>query len=224
MSKEYIKNLRQEIQSYIPFAVPEQEQAAALQLVEQYRSNELALRLLHDYYTALPDAWEEAVTGISELEHREGVHLFVLICTNHNWLYAVTLEDVALIAEYGQEVPKDVALFFSHAAVKDFLASCPPVEDLEEYGKAQAAAVTHCPACGVAEGEEHLAGYVVEVCPWCNGQLQGCNCRFEKLDLTEITTEAQVEEFLELLQEKGRIPFEKDQAPYYPGTSKGLDS
>ncbi len=224
MSKEYIKNLRQEIQSYIPFAAPKEEQPAALQLVEKYKNNEFALRLLQDYYTALPDACEEAAIAISELDNRGGVHLFVLICTSHSWLYAVTLENVALIAEYGEEVPKDIALFFGHATVKDFLKSCPPVEELEEYAKTAAAEIAHCPACGVAEGEEHLPGCVVEVCPWCDGQLQGCNCRFEKLDLTEIETEAQVEEFLKILEEKGRIPFEKEQAPYYPGTSKGLDN
>ncbi len=224
MSEEYIHKLRQEIESYIPFAVTEEEQPVALQLVARYRDNELVLRLLHDYYTALPDACEEAATAISEIESREGVHLFVLCCTSHNWLYAVTMEDVALVAEYGTEVPKDLALFFGYAKVDDFLKGCPPAAELKEYDPKAAFRATHCPACGVAEGENHLAGCVVEVCPWCDGQLQSCNCRFEKLDLAEIKTKEEVEEFLEILEEKGRIPFQKDQAPSYPGTSRGLDN
>ncbi len=38
-----------------------------------------------------------------------------------------------------------------------------------------------------------------------------------------VDNEEQLERFLEVLMAKGRIPFQQEQAPYYPGTSGGLD-
>lgn len=73
------------------------------------------------------------------------------------------------------------------------------------------------------EGEEHLLGCVVEVCPWCEGQLNSCNCRFEQLEVDELLDEEQLEKFEDLLNAKGRVPFVKGHKPAYPGTSDGLD-
>jgi hypothetical protein len=65
---------------------------------------------------------------------------------------------------------------------------------------------------------------LVEVCPWCQGQLSKCNCRFEQLEVDAIDQEEELEDFVDLLTEKGRIPFERQQVPFYPGTSQGLDA
>lgn len=220
---EISTNLLDELQRSLPFAVPETELNAAHALVKRYQHNERILRLLHDYYTALPDALEEAVVRLSELQQRKGVHLFVLICTQHSWLYAVTVDEVALIAEYGQEVPQEILAFFGVDSQEQFQKNCPPAATLPDYPTGEQDLPHYCPVCGVLEGEKHLLGCIVEVCPWCDGQLQSCNCRFEQLDLEEIKTDQQVEDFLELLEEKGRIPFSREQAPRYPGTSQGLD-
>ncbi len=220
------ENLVKEIKTYLPFAVPEADQASAAELVEKYGNDEIVLRLLRDYYTALPDAFEEAVTRVSEFSFKRDVHFIVLTTTGHSWLYAVTVDSVALIGEYGVEVPgevpPEVMRFLGWSTLKEFHENCPPVEKLEEYPW-EDIVHTHCPVCGVPVGEEHLLGCVVEVCPWCKGQLKSCNCRFEKLDVEEIETAEQVEAFADLLAEKGRIPFSPEQAPAYPGTSRGLD-
>lgn len=218
MTEELLK----EIKLCLTFAVPAAEQPAAVELADKYRKNELALRLLHSYYTVLPDAREEAVVRLSALSSREGVHFFVVSSVQSSWLYAITVEDVVLIAEYGQEVPSDVVDFFGYSSQKEFWQNCPDAKEMEEY-PAAGTGLEHCPACGVSEGEVHVLGCVVELCPWCDSQLRSCGCRFEKTGLEEIENEEQLEDFVEQLEEKGRIPFSREQAPAYPGTSKGFD-
>jgi hypothetical protein len=56
----------------------------------------------------------------------------------------------------------------------------------------------------------------VELCPWCNGQLTGCNCRFEQLGLEQLEDEADVERLREKLEAAGRVPFATEQRPAYP--------
>jgi len=116
-----------------------------------------------------------------------------------------------------------VLSFFGIESQEEFLKICLSVKDLEEYVITGTAEKEICPVCGVPEGENHLLGCTVEVCPWCKGQLSYCNCRFEKLGTDAIEDEQQLEKFLDLLTEKGRIPYQKNQAPAYPGTSGGLD-
>ncbi|PIE35201.1 hypothetical protein CSA56_05145 [candidate division KSB3 bacterium] len=74
------------------------------------------------------------------------------------------------------------------------------------------------------EGEYHLLGCVIEICPWCDSQLHSCNCRFEKLETEEIESEEQLKNLLDLLEEKGRIAYSANESLAYPGTSDGLDN
>lgn len=220
------KKLIDDIEISLPFAVATDEQPQARALVRRYRHSEVVLRLLHDYYTALPDAHEEAVTRVAFYTARAGVQFLVLTTTGHHWLYAVSPESVALVGEYGAEMaelPADVVRFLGFASRRACAASAPRAGELDEYPE-QDRTSSCCPACGVHEGEPHLLGCAVEVCPWCDGQLKNCNCRFEQLGVDEITREEQVMEFLELLEKKGRIVFVQEQSPAYPGTSGGLDS
>jgi len=73
-----------------------------------------------------------------------------------------------------------------------------------------------CPVCAVGVGEYHTLGCPVEVCPWCEGQLTYCNCRFEQLDLEQLDDEADIERLLEKLEATGRIAFDSAQRPAYP--------
>jgi hypothetical protein len=63
----------------------------------------------------------------------------------------------------------------------------------------------------------------VEICPWCDGQLSRCNCRFEQLAVEEIDSEQQLETLTELLLDKGRVPFRRHHAPYYPGAGQNQE-
>lgn len=220
--KDGKKTLMDELELYVQYAVEEKDVGLARGVIDSYKDNERILRLLKKYYTVLPEAREEPVHKLSCLMEREGVGLFVLVCTSYSYLYAVSVEEVLLLCEYQKEVPVEVLAFFGYSSEAEFLQECPAVEDLAAYPAAGDTASV-CPACGVADGQEHLLGCIVEVCPWCAGTLNNCNCRFEQLKVEEIENEEQLETFSELLSAKGRIPFSREEKVAYPGTSDGLD-
>lgn len=86
----------------------------------------------------------------------------------------------------------------------------------EEYEPVNATGSKFCPVCSAAEGEYHLLGCPVEICPWCDGQLSRCSCRFAQLGVDMLEDEKELEELERLLKEKGRIPYAREQRPSYP--------
>lgn len=225
MSLEHkTRQLIGEIKLFIQYSVPENEIQEALALVDRYQDNAFILRLFREYYSNLPEAREESVVKITRLLDQQGVHLLVVTTATFSYLYAVSAEHVLLLGEYQQEIATEVLSFFGFTSQEEFLNLCLPVKNLEEYAATGTAEKAICPVCGVSEGEIHLLGCSVEICPWCEGQLSYCNCRFEQLDTDAIDDEEQLETFYDLLAARGRIPYQKDQAPGYPGTSGGLDT
>ena len=218
-----VENLVKEIKMFIRYAVPDNEFADAIALVDRYKDNRLVLNLLRQHYIALPDAQEEAVTRISKLVQKQGIFLFVLTTTSTAHLYAVSVDEVIWLGEYLGELDPEIMAFWGFSDQEEFAKICVPIGDLEDYSSSAGGNKGECPACGVEEGEYHILGCSVEVCPWCEGQLNKCNCRFEQLEVDSVDTEDLLERFLDLLTAKGRIPFQPQQAPYYPGTSGGLD-
>lgn len=215
--------LIEEIKLFIQYSVPENDIQSAVALVDRYRNNAFVMRLFREYYHCLPEAREEAVVRIARLIDRQGVHLFVISTVNFSYLYVVSADHVLLLGEYRKEVDNQVLSFFGFQSQEEFLKICPLIEELEEYASTEMAEKEICPVCGVPEDEYHLLGCSVEICPWCDGQLSNCNCRFEQLGIDDIENEAQLEKFNDLLTARGRIPYQKTQAPAYPGTSGGLD-
>jgi hypothetical protein len=224
MSKEnMMQKLVEEIGLFIKYAVPEDEQQRAVSLVEKYDQNRPVLTLLREYYSTLPEAREEGVSRIVSLASMQGVSLFIVITKSNQYLYVASEDKVVFLGEYGSEVDEQILSYLGYESQTAFLKACLPVEQLEDYAGEPAGGVCSCSACGVVEGEVHMLGCAVEVCPWCDGQLSNCNCRFEQLELDEIENEEQLDEFYDLLREKGRIPFQKDQSPLYPGAGEGPD-
>lgn len=218
-----IHQLIKEIELFIQYGVPDNEIKEAVALVHRYRNNAIVIRLLREHYSSLPEAREEAVRRIARLIDRQGIHLFVVSTTDFSYLYAVSAEQILLLGDYQKELDPEVLTFFGFQSQEEFLKVCPVAESLDEYPAEKGIEKELCPACGVADGKFHLLGCTVEICPWCEGQLSYCNCRFEQLDTDEIEDEEQVEKFKGMLEAKGRIPYQKNQAPAYPGTSGGLD-
>lgn len=82
-----------------------------------------------------------------------------------------------------------------------------------------------CHDCGVKEGQLHEGGCDMERCPFCGGQLIGCDCCYEKLGLFDREkydastsflppeiysgglTEEQSDRWDAILREKGLIPY-----------------
>lgn len=223
MSLKNPENILKEIVLFAEYAVPGEDFESAKSFVERYQENPLILRLLHEHYSTLPADKEEAVKRIAVLKHKQGVYLFVVSSDTFSSLYLTSSETIVWLGEYGTEVNTQILEYFEFKNQKEFLAACKPVEKLQETGENLKPGIALCPVCNVAEGEFHLLGCIIEVCPWCDGQLGTCNCRFDQLKIDEIVDDEQLEEFYERLEAKGRIAFVKDQAPAYPGTSDGLD-
>ena len=225
MSEEKsMENRLEEIRLHIKFAVPENDQPRAVLFAELHKKDRLILALLREYYSTLPEAREEGIVRIATLMSHQGVFLLVAVTAGNSYLYAASGTEVVFLAEYGGEVDEQVFAHFDFASQEAFLEKCIPVDELEDYKELSNTGLSVCSACGVSEGEFHLLGCSVEVCPWCDGQLSNCNCRFEQLGVEELESEEQLSEFNDLLAAKGRIPFAGDQSPSYPGAGDGLDS
>ncbi len=223
MEKSKRKELIDEIILFINYAVPEEDRQKAIAYVEKYEQDDLVLTLLREFYATLPEAREEAVVKIAKLMARQDVFLFVISTTGkQHYLYAVSREGVVFLNEYGKEVDGQILSFFHLDSQEDFLKYCNSLEELPEYHTDVEETIL-CPACGVTEGEFHLLGCIVEVCPWCDGQLSNCNCRFEQMGVDEFETDEQLERFNDLLTIRGRIPFQKKQSPAYPSAGAGLN-
>lgn len=224
MSKENsLEKWLEEIRLYIKYAVPEGDQPRALSFVDQHKQDRLILALLREYYSTLPEAREEGIVRIATLMTRQGVFLLVAITESNAYLYAVSDETIVFLGEYGSEVDEQLLSHFNFKSQSAFLEKCREVDELKDYKGSRKERSSICSACGVAEGEFHLLGCTVEVCPWCEGHLSNCNCRFEQLEVDEVETADQLNKFYDLLTAKGRASFKGDQSPSYPGTGDGLD-
>lgn len=208
--------LRKEIELFIQYSVTEDMLSRALALVAQYERDRVALRLLHEFYRSLPEAREEPVIKLVQIDSHQGVLLLGVISLNYQYLYLVTENEVISLGEKGGEIENDVLSFFGYAGQDELDKACVNLQELEEYHSKSHLMKTKCPVCSVFEGELHQLGCPVEVCPWCDGQLNRCNCRFDQLGVDKIGNEEEVHKFEQLLAVKGRIRFAKEQAPAYP--------
>jgi hypothetical protein len=224
MKKKNIEALYQETMVYLRYAVPEEHIARAMQVVDRYREDIPGLLLLREYYRSLPEVREEAAERLVEMASCQGVVLFAVITERYEYLYVMEDERVVYVGEGGHEIEDDILAFFGFPAQEDYLRSCRLLRDQETYSGAERAVTGRCPVCSALEGEFHQFGCPVEVCPWCFGQLNRCNCRFDEMGVEQIGDDAEIARFQRVLIEKGRIRFRQDQAPAYPGMADGLDT
>jgi len=216
------QKLMDEIELFIKYGVEIQDQAMAMGVVKKYVNNPQALAVLLEFYKVLPEAREEAVTRIRYIDSLQGVTLLAISTVKHSYSAVVSEGEAHILGEYGRDqVPGEVLQYFGHGNSDEFFKSYGSVDDMPEFGLKEDETV--CPVCQVATGEYHLLGCPVEICPWCDGSLSRCNCRFEKLELESVESEEQIEVLIKMLEEKGRIPYRPEQKPGYPGTSAGLD-
>lgn len=201
----------------ISYAVDLEKQPAALQIVEHYRSHLPAMRVFRCYYEQLPEAREEMACELRIVAENLGVYLFALKTETSVHLYVSSSEDTVYVGDQA-EVLEDLELlkFFGYQSVKDYLKRRPASFEALPVFDAQDERYTKCLVCGVADGAFHLLGCPVEVCPWCEGQLNHCNCRFDQLGVAELDSEALLERFAYRLRQQGRIAFTRGQGPAYP--------
>ncbi len=211
-----LAKLKEEISILIPYAVPPEELETAKKLFGKYEGDFFALGIIKDYYQTLPNANEEALVKISVLEEKEQVFLLLLSTTGHHFFY-VTNDDESLFLTEWEEGLEDKQLlrFFGYADSKSFAKAHPDIEKCREYQPLERMNEEFCPSCGVKTGAMHTLGCPVELCPWCGGQLNHCNCRFEQMDVDAFTDEDMLDKFAEKLEKKGRIAYTKEQRPTF---------
>jgi len=211
----------EEIALFIDYAVGAEQITAAHDFLLSRANDPQALLLIGEYYTNLLEVSDEALIAIKPLRERRGLGLFVLETASRRYLAISDGEQARILGEYQiEDLPPELLAHFGFKDNAAFKADCPDTAKLSDLRAFTSRG--HCPVCGVAEGETHLLGCPVEICPWCDGQLIGCACRFEQLGVEEIDEE-HLQIFEDLLVAKGRIPYSREQSPSYPGTSAGID-
>lgn len=214
---------RLSIQELVRFTVPAEELTTALAVVERFSRDRLAIGVLRHYYTFLPEGREEMATDVRLVARHAQLTLVALATTQHCYLYLCSAGEVVLLGDFDRGIDDgEVLASFGWSSDAEFRSRFPSFVDLEELtnGPDSDAGPVSCVACGVAPGELHVFGCPVELCPWCEGQLSRCNCRFDQLETDQIDSDEQLDRFAEVLAEKGRVPFSAGQNPAYPSAGK----
>ncbi len=208
----------EEIELLIHYAVEAEEEPHALELLYTFRADPFALDVLREFYRTLPEAREEALLKISVLEQKEQVYLLLLSTKSHHYFYLANNEEGLFLGEWEKGLSDTQVLsFFDYRDQEDFAKQHLSPDTCREYIAQERMNEDICPSCGVDAGSLHILGCPVEVCPWCEGQLNHCNCRFEQLDVEELEDEKMLEQLEDRLESKGRVPYAREQRPSFLG-------
>jgi len=214
--KEALKKILEEVELFIRYAVPIEGQVTAFDFLGLFKEDRFALDVMKDFYRTLPDAHEEALVKIAVVEEKEQVFLLLLSTANHHFLYLTNDEGGLFLGEWEQGVlDKHVLSYFDYPDPTAFKKGHKSMESCRAYSPLERMNEAICPSCGVKAGALHTLGCPVEVCPWCGGQLNHCNCRFEQLGVEELNDETKLTELEEKLEKKGRVPYAKEQRPTF---------
>lgn len=210
-----VKKIRKTIREAMDYAVPEDNRAEAEDLLAIYREDRIALALLLEFYSHLPEAREDWIQEIREVNHQRGIFLLAAITPQERYLYLVSSEGVEFQGSMADGyLANELLDFFGYETASAFDAVCSASNSLPIYEPLQLDADI-CPACHAGSGEYHELGCPVEICPWCGGQLIHCGCRYEQLGLDAITSEAELVQFEVILEQRGRIPYSREQRPIF---------
>ena len=207
----------EEIKLLIRYAVSEDDRDTAEGLLEKYRTNRVALQVLQEYYSFLPEAREEALTRLVHIHMRQGIFLLGVSTGKHEYIFFASEDEAECLGEYQEDGgDPEILAYFGYAGKESFLQLHPTMAAFKDFSETWKINQALCPVCSVAIGEFHHLGCSVEVCPWCQGQLSKCNCRFDQMQKEVIEGDEDLERFEALLQQKGRICFQEGQGPLYP--------
>lgn len=188
------------------YAVNQEDQVQARALLESYAADVIALHVFHEFYSYLPEAENDAVRILRRLDKRGGN--FLLAATTHRdtYLYLANTEGAEFLGDHQDGIWDEEVLDYFGLTHDEALAKFAALDSFPVYVP-YSLDKTLCLVCAVDHGELHRLGCPVEVCPWCEGQLTKCHCRFAEAGIDQFTSEVQLEKFIEALEAKGRIPF-----------------
>jgi len=205
------------------YAVPEADRAEAEDLLDIYREDRIGLSLLLEFYSYLPEAREEWVREVRLVNRHQGIFLLAAITAEQRYLYLVSSEGIEFQGSMNDGfLARELLDFFGYDDDAAFEAVCAATAEALPIYEPLQLDEDICPACHTTAGEYHELGCPVELCPWCGGQLIHCDCRYEQLGLDAITTEAELRQFEILLEDRGRIPYSREQRPSFADEGPGI--
>lgn len=206
---------RKAILTAMDYAVPEADRAEAEDVLDIYREDRIGLMLLLEFYNYLPEAREEWIRELRLVNRHQGIFLLAAITSQQQYLYLVSSEGIEFQGSMQDGyLARELLEFFGYDSSSAFEQICATVDTLPIYEPLQMDEDI-CPACHAAAGEYHELGCPVELCPWCGGQLIHCDCRYEQLGLDVIASETELMQFETLLEDRGRIPYSREQRPSF---------
>jgi len=212
---EDLEEIKKIIREGMDYAVPEDNRAEAEDLLEIYREDRIGLTLLLEFYSYLPEAREDWIREIRVVNRQRGIFLLAACAEQERYLYLVSSEGLEFQGSMTDGFLADELLdFFGYESAGAFAAVCAAPETLPIYEPVQMDEDI-CPACHALTGEYHELGCPVELCPWCGGQLIHCDCRYEQLGLDTISSEEELLQFETILEDRGRIPYSREQRPSF---------
>lgn len=212
----------QEIKNLMEYAVPESQMEEALDLLDIYRNDRIALGLLQEFYSFLPEAKNDLVREIRLTARRQGVLLLMAVTGEARYFYLVSSEGVEFQGRVAEGVyDNEILDFFGYESREQLQKESREPENYEIY-EPMDIDESICPACHAATGELHELGCPVEICPWCGGQMVYCSCRYDQLGVESMSSEEDICRFEEILEERGRIPYSPEQRPSFPDEGPGI--
>lgn len=216
MTVQTLGEIKKEIRLLMRYSVAEEDLNKAKSFVNMYENDTIALNLFHTFYSFLPDARDDYIEELRLLTRKQGVFLICATTMYADYIYLVTTERAEFLGKLTDGIWEEEILNFFRIADRDTF--------IKEYGDLSHASTytptnenkALCPVCYAASGEHHAYGCPLEICPWCDGQLTNCNCRFTIINKDLIEKKSHIDAFQKLLNEKGRIPFdaERDMLDY----------
>lgn len=221
--EEDLEKVRQGIRQAMDYAVPEESRDKAEDLLDIYRDDRIGLDLLNAFYSALPEAGETYVREILLVSRQHGIFLLCAMTELENgYLYLVSSEGVEFQGSLKEGfLVRELIDFFGFDDQETFKKICSQPKEFQVYEPLQLDEDI-CPACHAYSGEYHELGCPVEICPWCGGQMVNCSCRFDQLGVDEMTTEEDLLRFEALLEQRGRIPYSREQRPTFADEGPGV--
>jgi hypothetical protein len=209
-AQQTLAELKKEILLLIDYAAPENRLEEARQFVDKMQTDRIGLNILKEFYSFLPEAENDFVVKIQLLDSRHKTFLVLVTATLDRYLYLANIDRAEFLGKHADGIWDEEVLEFFGLDREEAAKKFHEPKIFPEYvplGQSH----SHCLVCSAKPGETHQLGCPVEICPWCGGQLTNCNCRFAKMGTEQLKTAEQIEDFLDLLNKKGRIPFEASQ-------------
>ena len=104
MNKKTLLEIKEEILLLMEYAVNEEDMAAAIVLVEKHETDRIALNIFHEFYSFLPEAENDAVLILRNLDSKSGAFIIAVTSVNDHYLYIATQEGAQFLGRHAEGI------------------------------------------------------------------------------------------------------------------------